>query len=199
MVVGALAMGCIAAPPTRTTVGVAGRVDDGQTSSAVETRIAVTPLAAAEDQLERPVDFGAGYFINRAGTLTRQQGPFLELGFNAWQRSRKRRPGVVRLTIHGYGELVAESYPRDVAWGGGAGMSATLESVRFVKGARGDSSGSALIGGAAIGEIGYGLQVATGYRRVNDMDSWTTTVALSFRTPALAAIALVGGIGAICR
>ena len=193
-----------AGPPTRTTIGVASRVEDGQVVASLETRIAATPASMVERAMDRKVDVGIGYFINRHETQPRQQGPFLELGFNPWQRpwaARKRRSGsdglrggVLRLTIHGYGELVTESYPRHMAWGGGAGMSATLEAVRFVdvrgSAARGNGAGAGLM----LGEIGYGVQLASGYRRVDDVDSWTTTLALSIRMPTFLGIGIAGGI-----
>lgn len=163
----------------------------------METRIAVSPASMAEQTVDRRVDVGFGYFINRSSAQPRQQGPFLELGFNPWQRSwngRRLSPGVVRLTIHGYGELVTESYPRSSAWGGGVGMSATLEAVRYVnvRGADGGNNGG--VAGLMMGELGYGVQLATGYRRVDDVDSWTTTLALSVRTPAFLGAGIVGGI-----
>lgn len=169
---------------------VTGGIGDS-TDPAIDSRAnltvsgAIHPLQALIPTPSRRFDLGVGYmgsYLFTDNVPDPQHGPFLDLAVHPWVNAYGEHPDTFA------GRLVLRVAPEWVLAGSSRGVGVTtglgIERAAFFDGAFSGSSGQGGIAGRGYGEVSFGVEVTTSYRRVAGEEYWTVGGSLVLRLPA---------------
>jgi hypothetical protein len=194
--------GCAVLPPVRASAGAGGAGGTVVTHSASgrptardgaalgELRAAFTPLSLMAEPLERSVDVGVGWgfdwLVVDGEQETLLHGPFADVTWFV----RRGAPASHFRWRWGPVAGVEAVVPPNGLWGYGASLGLLGEYVMSDRGSGPGASQHGVFYGGARGELGVGLSLRAGTRRVEGETSYLVVIAVEVRTPGIVGFAI---------